>query len=68
MALSRVLAIDVKYGLARADSVTYSRPARATLATRTAFGMAVASFVVSSRQPIPASSAAIFTASTCGAN
>ena len=64
----RLLAIDVNYGPAGTDSVIYSRPACAAFAIRTAFGMAVARFVVPSRQPIPESSAATFTVSICGVN
>jgi len=48
--------------------VTYSRPLCAAFAARTALGMAVERFVFLSRQPIPDSSAAIFTASICGVN
>jgi hypothetical protein len=59
---------NVKNKMARKYSLTHSRPPCASFASRTAFGMAVARLVVLSRQPIPDSSAATFTASICGVN
>ena len=59
---------NVKNKTATKYPVTYSRPLCVTFASRTAFGMAVARLVVLSRQPIPDSSAATFTASICGVN
>jgi hypothetical protein len=59
---------NLKNKTQRTIHVTYSRPLCVALASRTALGMAVERFVFMSRQPIPDSRAAIFTASRCGVN
>lgn len=59
---------NIKNETSRDYLVTYSRPLCAAFPTRTSLGMAVERFVFPSRQPIPDSSAATFTASIYGVN